>query len=909
VALLGVAAVLLLVGLRVPVATVAAVVLLIVATLDGLGVLLEPRLRVVRRNPRLRVAQACLPVVALIGSTWLYIRPLCTPDLGLLLDQDNAVHVERARLFVRALREGHLPLWTHLSQGGEPLVDFYGWLGNFLPALVRVVSLGRLDFDRAYEVGVASVFTLTSLAAWSLARRFARRSIAFAVALLPAIGGHYATQQPLTPFWSWHLLWGVWPALLALNLAVFSTARAIDVARRGRTADVLAAVALATAACLTHAFGLLVLGLLQGALAIAVVLHPRMRSRLPSFVVAIVCGPLLAAFFWIPSGAALSVWGLRFATRLAEGTASFDVLVGQLTVFGVTAAAFASVLAVLRGDVLLRAIAAAGLAGVLIDASPFLTELGLLRTEAGRTIQWARLAFVFLFTASAALAFVIEVVARRASKPRSVAFESIAARSVVAFVVVLLLGPTLGRVVRDGRERLLAGRPDRTLQERESFEALGRALADRRQREPSPFRVHFVPKMDAEHTLSLAVASGVPVLHTEYAGPIFLKNRMQNPSADEERAWGARYAVVERGTSRPPPWVLDERIGVFDLLKDPENPGIVRPPPGVRVEVLAFRDDEVRLRITGARPEGADLRLAIGWYPRFRATEDGRVLPIAEIPAVPNGNAKQMAIHVTNGDVVLRPTRLLPGTTLGRVGTGLGFALLLAFLVVRVFPERVRRLGEKAAPLGARALRARAWVGDRAPRAVLVFFAVVVLVRIASKPAAPKTLEVTSLYGDRQAVQRTDRPTGTTTSCTRSVLTRDWSCSSTSPKAVGRIATIVSASAFEGVSTPTWVIGAPWPGLRIEEREGDAELDISLAGSCQKFLHPRVSGGIPVSPVLTIGKTNYPIAWTSVSTIDLRNAPEGPATLHLAFPAPTSIALAFDCDDNPEPPKLDDRTP
>ncbi|MBI2392677.1 MAG: hypothetical protein HYV09_24035 [Deltaproteobacteria bacterium] len=918
--LLGVGALLVLVGLRTPFATLAAVVLLAVVALETALVVAAPTVRRLRERPRLRTSLAWLrattPVFALLAITIVYLRPAYHGEDGWLLNQDNPVHLERARLFFRALRGGHLPLWTNLIQGGEPLVDFYGWFGNFLPGAFRVLSLGKLDFEQAYEAAVGSLFTLTALATYALSRRFARRSISFGVALLPVIGGFYGTAYPLIGFWSWHLYWGVWPSLLALLLAVFATAKAIDVARRGRTCDVVATIALATAACLSHAFGLLALFLLQGSLGVALVLDRRLRKHLVPYAVAVGAAPALTAWWWLPSAKVMAAYGLRYTTHTTEGTAAYDVIAGPLTTYGLTAAALASFVAVIRGDRLLRPLAMAALAGILVNAGPFLSELGLVDGDTGKTMQWARMSFLFLFPASAAIAFFGERIARSTHRARpraALEVERIARRAVVVFLAAMLAVPTFGRVIRDGRDRLLSGKPDRVILEREPFEALAKAIAARKERETTPFRVHYVPRYDGEHIVTLAVASGVPVVHTEYGGPIFLKNRMVNPSYEEERAWGARFVVVSHGDTRPKPWVLEERIGPFDLLRDPTNPGIVQPPPGVQVAVPVFRDDEIRLQVSGAPPEGADVRLAIAFYPRFKATQAGRTLTVMQVPALAGSTMMQMLVRVQNGEVVIRPSRMLTGAALGRDFSVLGAAAVVVFLLARAYPERARRLAERAGPLVRAAQRLRAWLASHERSVVPIALSALlgaIGARFVARPPAPETLQLGGLFGYRNAVVRVDRATTSSTTCKRSLITRDWTCASVNPKTPWRVAAVVSRTVTEGNFTPAWPVGAPWSGFRIEDREGAAEISVDLEGSCRKFLHPRVNGpGSVVQLHLVIGEKDYVIPWTAVSTIDLRDAPAAPATLRATFGMAANVSVRFECDDKPETPKLDDRTP
>lgn len=914
------AALLVLVGLRTPFATLGAVVLLGVVALQTALALGAPTVARLSQRPRWRASFAWLrattPVFALLAITIVYLKPAYHGEEGWLLNQDNPVHLERARLFFRALGEGRLPLWTNLIQGGEPLVDFYGWFGNLLPGAFRVLSLGKLDFEQAYEAAVGSLFTLTSLATYALSRRFARRSVSFAVALLPVIGGFYGTPYPLIGFWSWHLYWGVWPSLLALLLAVFATAKAIDVARRGRTCDVVATIALAAAASLSHAFGLLALFVLQGSIGVALVLDRRLRKHLVPYAVAVVAAPALTAWWWLPSARVMATYGLRYTTHTTEGTAAWDVIAGPLTTYGLTAAALASFVAVLRGDRLLRPMAMAALAGILVNAGPFLSELGLVDSDTGKTMQWARMSFLFLFPASAAIAFFGERIARSTRRPipgGALDLERVAGRAIVAFLAVTLVVPTLGRVIRDGRDRLLNGKPDRVMLEREPFEALAKAIAARKERETTPFRVHYVPRYDGEHIVTLAVASGVPVVHAEYGGPIFLKNRMLNPSYEEERAWGARYVVVSHGESRPKPWVLEERIGPFDLYRDPSNPGIVRAPPGVEVAVPVFRDDEIRLQVSGAPPEGADVRLAIAFYPRFKATQAGRTLTVMQVPALAGSTMMQMLVRVQNGEVVIRPSRMLSGAALGRDVTAFGAAFVAVFLLVRAYPARARRLLERAGPLVRAAQRLRSWLASHEHLLVPLALSALLMAlgaRLLARRPAPETLQLGGLFDARKAVVRIDRATASTTTCKRSLITRDWTCASANPKTPWRVAAVVSRTVTEGNFTPAWPVGAPWSGLRIEDREGGAEISVDLQGSCRKFLHPRVNGpGSVVQLHLAIGDKVYAIPWTAVSTIDLREAPAAPVTLRAAFGLSANVSVRFECDDNPETPKLDDRTP
>jgi len=113
------------------------------------------------------------------------------------------------------------------------------------------------------------------------------------------------------------------------------------------------------------------------------------------------------------------------------------------------------------------------------------------------------------------------------------------------------------------------------------------------------------------------------------------------------------------------------RRGRFEVREVPPLPRVVAETPGAWAEVLSWEDEAVRLRITG--PEPTEVLLWMGWAPEWRATREGRKVPLE--PALVEG-ARLMKLRAAPGEVELRfgPSRGARPAALLSVLTLLGMA-------------------------------------------------------------------------------------------------------------------------------------------------------------------------------------------------------------------------------------------
>lgn len=132
------------------------------------------------------------------------------------LSADHTVHLTRAALYGEQLAGGHTIGWNQTWFFGFPLGELYPVLGDLGVSLLRVLSLGLLDWPQAY----ALTFTLVFLAqGWVLLR--AGRAIGWG-----PVPGTIAALLMLTDVgsyreggWIYTVTYGVWPQALATSLA------------------------------------------------------------------------------------------------------------------------------------------------------------------------------------------------------------------------------------------------------------------------------------------------------------------------------------------------------------------------------------------------------------------------------------------------------------------------------------------------------------------------------------------------------------------------------------------------------------------------------------------------------------------------------------------------------------------
>jgi hypothetical protein len=147
------------------------------------------------------------------------------------LSADHTVHLTRAFLLNEQLAGGHLAGWDPTWFFGFPLGELYPVLGDLGVIALRVLSLGLLDWPRAY----AGLFTLVFLTqGWALLR--CGRALGWGP--IPGLVAGLLVLADVGAYreggWIYTVTYGVWPQALATALAYLAFAElALAQARPG----------------------------------------------------------------------------------------------------------------------------------------------------------------------------------------------------------------------------------------------------------------------------------------------------------------------------------------------------------------------------------------------------------------------------------------------------------------------------------------------------------------------------------------------------------------------------------------------------------------------------------------------------------------------------------------------------
>jgi hypothetical protein len=145
-------------------------------------------------------------------------------------------------------------------------------------------------------------------------------------------------------------------------------------------------------------------------------------------------------------------------------------------------------------------------------------------------------------------------------------------------------------------------------------------------------------------------------------------------SAQGFHDWSIRYAISDHGGPPFPGAQVRLTEGQLTVWEVPDyDDRYVVAPAGVTVRELRFGDDEIRFRLDGVPDGGADIHVRCAWFPRWRAHQEGRLIPLVATPPHPGAKAKQeqLLVHASNGEVVLTCDAPMP-----RFWAGLLFTLL-----------------------------------------------------------------------------------------------------------------------------------------------------------------------------------------------------------------------------------------
>lgn len=162
----------------------------------------------------MRRLAAWLPalIVTAFGLYLLWPAPLGTMPLS----ADHTVHLTRAYLYGEQLAGGHLVGWSPTWFFGFPLGELYPVLGDLGVVLLRVLSLGLLDWSQAYALMFTLVFLTQGWALLRCGRALAWGPVPGLVAALLVLADVGAYREG---GWTYTVLYGVWPQALSTALA------------------------------------------------------------------------------------------------------------------------------------------------------------------------------------------------------------------------------------------------------------------------------------------------------------------------------------------------------------------------------------------------------------------------------------------------------------------------------------------------------------------------------------------------------------------------------------------------------------------------------------------------------------------------------------------------------------------
>lgn len=618
-----------------------------------------------------------MAILAAIG--WAVFGPMWLR--GMVIDSgDHQYMMGRAQIFYEGLRHGHWQHWTHLWQGGDTITDLYPIEANLLTALVHALSPRGTSFVASYTVFVLGAWWLRGVGVYYLARRFSSPLIAFALAYVSLFD---VGKDVNGGVWYGALFFGMIHNALALTFGLFATALQVDLTRKVTSGRLVACALLVALAACGHALGLLVMVVSTFALALAVTVGQGSRRGALWAVGASCLGLALPAVWLLPFTHGLSVFNYRVATSGATyrelGQGIIDGTLPTSSFAGFLGFAFvAAIVACLAGEIPVVSAGIASMLLVILVLTPFLVGSRFLDYfPAFLDGQPYRMLTVFKTTVVPCLAWLLQGIFRRIPAPSmSLRLGKVMRRTILLGLVVYALGRSLAGGLDHLAADLRAQIPhsDRAMERTHTgadYQQIFDWLKERRRQDPSstPWRVAILFRTLSRHaTWTEGMNTGVPIVDPNQVPSNFLNIRPREISARGFNDWNVRYAATDYGG--PPFPGSTERFsnGRFHIWEvDGFDDRYVVAPPGVTVSDIKLEGESIRLRVDGAPAGGADLQLRTAAYPRWRARQAGKWLPVGErLPRLDSKpKQEQLVIHAGNGPVVITCDGTLPRYWLG----------------------------------------------------------------------------------------------------------------------------------------------------------------------------------------------------------------------------------------------------
>ena len=603
--------------------------------------------------PRASLTARLLPWLPALLVTLFGLHLLWPVPTGVMpLSADHTVHLTRAYLYGDQLAGGHLVGWSPTWFFGFPLGELYPVLGDLGVLLLRVLSLGLLDWPQAYVLLFTLVFLTQGWAMLRCGRALGWGPIPGLCAALLVLADVGAYREG---GWTYTVLYGVWPQALATALAWLAFAELAlatapvpsdspkkpvpsDSPTRVRRHLVLATLATA-GALLAHPMAVMMLAigaplyLLTHALRGPATLRTRLASTTLHLTLALPLGAALAAWWLLPMLAHapwMASYGwlhapladmLRMAS-LGQWTQHMPAAVGHCASLGLLAAA-------LLGRAPLRFFALWTLAHWLLASTDLFWNLRLDWIAGSfQHIQYQRFLIAakpgFFLLAGAALGGLVHLALRTWSN-RHVRSAIRRPLALVPFALALALAAWQ---LQDTRTLMHRGHVGEIQLDRipgnqgfaadyAAFLAWARATWDARD---ADYRISFRADRNLHWFMDSPVSTHTPSYKQGFTPGDNFVHKPETGDPALLRRLGVRYIV---GTGSLPPAGSARvaqfgQIHVFELA-DPEPPAHLEGTGQLTIEHPSLGEG-LRVRVTGVHDERTRLVLHVAGYPRWQLT-------------------------------------------------------------------------------------------------------------------------------------------------------------------------------------------------------------------------------------------------------------------------------------------------
>jgi hypothetical protein len=615
---------------------------------------------------------------------------------------DHMIHLYKGWLMAEhTLPSGRITGWSHMAFAGYPAGVYYPILGDLLITLTRWLTFGALSWERTYALAFLLLTLSIPLVVYAVTRRAAGGNLGPLVAGLLAAGdvggwpqgGHVSTVH-----------WAVWPFILAMMLsmlAVLACEAAVLRPVRERAGRFLAFVLLCALAALAHPMSAFFLGLAAPLFVLMLAVAERRgagaRPVIARSALAGTLALLLAGFWIVPWYTTGNTWTLgwpavgfggmwlslpRMLEALALNRLFYDFypatwvvgLCGLLLAL-ISRRRWPLYLALL----LLLAILFTGLANAMGDGT-MARRVQIERMAAFMKFLWFVLAGYAVVQAAEGLEWLRGRLPERwrfGRGPRAFGFVRVLLGALLVaglvaggwrdhFSKVLKVGRLGGELWGDivRADEWLARQPrgplDRVLYQPGELCIDGRLTREscnevyhRHIFASGPVRTGL-PKLKFGYEAT-AIFRNVPLAHRWPHDTELIRDLLTRPEALESLHIRWIVSLVEWPARED----IEEVARFGEVLVYAVEAG--RGPPARlegegRLEVEAFEEESVRVRVSGAGP-GSRLLFPIAFFYPWKAYQDGEPVPLERHGVLPHVRQILMAVPARDGVVELRYER------------------------------------------------------------------------------------------------------------------------------------------------------------------------------------------------------------------------------------------------------------